>query len=87
VADIARAKSKSIVISPTWSDARILQALGFADAKPEGEEEHGPDGHGRDYRAGKVAISITHSYSTGLAIMVRQRGAPTDLWHVNGYSD
>lgn len=79
--EVAAAMATRVDLPSQRDDAHILAAFGF-DGAVRDETVHGTDGAQAVYHYGENEISIVHSASTGLAVLVRGAGKYAGIWQI-----
>ena len=74
-------KPYPVALSPAWSDERILQALKLDVGEASVTRAIGPDGFGVFYEYPDTKISIGHSVSDGITVVLSKNGK-TIIWEL-----
>ena len=74
-------KPYPVALSPAWSDERILQAFKLDVRDASVTRAIGPDGFGVFYEYPGIKVSIGHSVSDGITVMLSKDGT-TIIWEL-----
>ena len=74
-------KPYPVALSPAWPDERILQALKLDVRDASVTRAIGPDGFGVFYEYPGTKVSIGHSVSDGITVMLSKNGT-TIIWEL-----